>query len=451
MEKYLMLTEKYPEFIYDSYRIFECNGKIGFEFNFIQSNEIKFKPSWVLPFDYGKYAESENKAFIDYLVFHIGMVELISYWKACCSPTVRIKCGALDTKQILWWKKLYFNGLGEFFYRNGITADIDGFMNIICDYNGAVPQLSAVPRISGNLIAVGGGKDSVVSLEKLSYSFDENDCFIINAHGASLRTAKTAGYGDEKIISLTRKLDRRLIELNNEGYLNGHTPFSAIVAFSSYLTAFLAGKKYIVLSNESSANEVYVKDTTVNHQYSKSVEFENDFRDYAAKYLAFGCEYFSLLRCWNEWRIVKEFAKSEKYFDVFNSCNLGSKSNDWTWCCACSKCLYIYIMLSPFVSADRVKRIFGKNLLDDENMLEFLDGLVCDNFDKPFECIGTRAEINAALSMSVEQYGDKEKLPLLLRVYYEKYYKPCDYTYVDKFFDNSNNIPQEFLTRLMED
>lgn len=446
MEKYFMLREKYPEFCYEGYEVYNCGGEIGLKFHFSQSDEIKFSPEWVLPFDYGQYASSENKRFIDYLVFNLGMVELVSYWKACCSPVVRVKCGSLDSWQIGWWKKLYFNGLGEFFYRNGIKTDINGFMDIVCESKEVLPRLSVMPKTSGNLIAVGGGKDSVVTLEKLSDSFEDNHCFIINAHGASVRTANAAGYGENGIVGLTRRLDKRIIELNNAGYLNGHTPFSAIVAFSSYLTAFLMKKRYIVLSNESSANESYVKGTQVNHQYSKSVEFENDFREYTSKYLAFGCEYFSLLRCWNEWRIVKEFAGHEKYFDVFCSCNLGSKSNDWHWCCNCSKCLYIYIMLTPFLAKDRVEKIFGKNLLDSEDMLCYLDGLVCDNFDKPFECIGTRQEINAALCTAVEQYDDKTKLPLLLKEYYKKYYKPQDISAVDNFFDPCNNIPQDFLT-----
>ena len=67
-----------------------------------------------------------------------------------------------------------------------------------------------------------------------------------------------------------------MLQLNSEGYINGHTPFSAIVAFSSVLTAALNGQKYITLSNENSANESTVKDSKVNHQYSKSYEFELD-------------------------------------------------------------------------------------------------------------------------------------------------------------------------------
>jgi hypothetical protein len=66
--------------------------------------------------------------------------------------------------------------------------------------------------------------------------------------------------------------------------LNGHTPFNALLAFLTYLVAYLGNKKYIVLSNESSANESNVRGLKVNHQYSKSFEFENDFNEYTKKY-----------------------------------------------------------------------------------------------------------------------------------------------------------------------
>ena len=64
------------------------------------------------------------------LLFHLGMVELVSYWKATCSPEVIVKPHHLDEWQAGWWKKLYFNGLGEFFYINKIETDIGSYMQI---------------------------------------------------------------------------------------------------------------------------------------------------------------------------------------------------------------------------------------------------------------------------------------------------------------------------------
>ncbi len=100
----------------------------------------------------------------------------------------------------------------------------------------------------------------------------------------------------------------------------------------------MSGRKYIALSNESSANEVYVDGSEINHQYSKSTEFERDFREYCAE-SGEAPEYFSLLRPWSEWQIAREFVKYPQYFGVFQSCNLGSKTN--VWCGGCAKCLYV--------------------------------------------------------------------------------------------------------------
>lgn len=107
--------------------------------------------------------------------------------------------------------------------------------------------------------------------------------------------------------------------------MNGHTPFSAIVAFLSFYTAYLIGAEHIVLSNESSANEGNLSGASVNHQYSKSFAFEHDFQQYAHKNLMPDIHYFSLLRPFNELQIAKYFAALPQYHAVFRSCNAGSK------------------------------------------------------------------------------------------------------------------------------
>lgn len=64
------------------------------------------------------------------MLFSLGMVELISYWKCACPPRVVVECGGLDEADNAFWKRLYFNGLGEFFFRNGIEADYDTFLTL---------------------------------------------------------------------------------------------------------------------------------------------------------------------------------------------------------------------------------------------------------------------------------------------------------------------------------
>lgn len=438
------LRRKYPVFSYKSFDVEKYEGNIRVRYVFVQDDDIQFRPEWIFPFDYNEYL-TENKAFYDTAFFNLGMAELVSYWKACASGVISVECGSLDDWQTRWWRKLYFNGLGEFFYRNGIEVSEETFVHIRSAASD-LPPVRYRGSTEGFLIPVGGGKDSCVTMQLLSDMRTESRCFVVNALPAAVNTAKASGFSDDEIFICRRRLDRRIIELNEKGYLNGHTPFSAVVACSAFICAALSHRRYIVLSNESSANDSYVKGASVNHQYSKSFEFENDFRAYAGRCMPSDIEYFSLLRPLNEWNIVRRFVRYPEYFGIFRSCNLGSMENKW--CCRCSKCLFVYIMLSPFLPQAELERIFGANLLADPDMVKFLDGLVCENFDKPFECIGTREEINAALSAAVKKLG---RGYAVLDAYAEKYYDPdADYSCVENYYDSDNNVPDFLRSRVDE-
>ena len=120
---------------------------------------------------------------------------------------------------------------------------------------------------------------------------------------------------------MERQIDKELLELNKKGFLNGHTPFSSLLAFLTYAVAYLLDIRYIALSNESSANESNVAGEKINHQYSKSYEFEQDFKDYCIKYLDKNIEYFSFLRPLNEVQIAALFSQYKKHHRNFKSCN----------------------------------------------------------------------------------------------------------------------------------
>ena len=230
--------------------------------------------------------------------------------------------------------------------------------------------------------------------------------------------------------------------MNKKGYLNGHTPISSVIAFSAFAFATILGKEYVVLSNESSANEGNTGGD-VNHQYSKSTEFEQDFREYTSKYFGSNTQYFSLLRPWSEWQIAKEFVKYPQYNSVFRSCNVGSKTD--SWCGSCAKCLYVYIMMSAFLKDEDLVNIFGKDLYQDENLDTMLKSLVNPDYDKPFECVGTRDEVRLALKTAIDLR--KDSLPLLLKRNFEEIsaYNIIDH---DNFFDENNFVPSEFITLL---
>ena len=123
---YKELIGKYPEFIYHGYDITELDEKIKIVYNFETVGLTEFHPYWVFP----RNGIDIGDPVFEEFVFSLGMVELVSYWKAACPPNVHVECGYLSDEQKAWWKKLYYHGLGEFFYTNGVETDIDRFMKI---------------------------------------------------------------------------------------------------------------------------------------------------------------------------------------------------------------------------------------------------------------------------------------------------------------------------------
>ena len=435
------LRKDYPEFIYKNYEINELEDKIILEFKFEIKGLQEFNPR--IEIDKKDFEIKKlNTNIAKNMVFNIGMVEAISYFKATCSPNFIVECGFLNEEQIKWYEKLIYLGLGELRYVNNINISKEEFVKIIAKGNELKLEQDG-KRYDGILIPVGGGKDSNVTLDLLDEFKDKTNPIYIGKKQTPLECAITAGYDREKIVEINRVLDKNILNLNEKGFINGHTPFSAIVAFTTYFTAYILGKKYIALSNEDSANETNVKDDNINHQYSKTIEFENDFRNYAKKYLGTEIEYFSMLRPINELQIAMLFSRIEKYHKIFKSCTVGSKSDIWKWCNNCPKCLFVYIILSPFLYKEKLVNIFGEDLFENEGLLKTFIELCGYGEIKPFECVGTFSEVNFAITKTINNLKQDE-LPYLLK-YYKENFKLYDLN-EDKlhYFNEENNLPEEF-------
>lgn len=399
--KYDELRKECSTFFFDSQEVSLENGELSLRFHFRVDEEFRFTPTLKVPARDFYHWEELQEDQLQSLAFHIGMVELVSYWKIACPKKVVVRPYTLDDKQIHWWKHLYYNGLGEFFYLNGITCTESDFMQLESESERRLPKV-CMPLNEHVIIPVGGGKDSVVTLECLR---DEMPAIplIVNPRGATLNCVKTAGYAEEEYMVVNRTLDPLMLQLNARGYLNGHTPFSALLAFITLLLGFGSESRYIALSNESSANESTVPGTNINHQYSKSVEFERDFRTYVSEYINPDIQYFSFLRPLSELQIAYLFSKCESYHPVFRSCNAGSKTD--SWCGKCPKCLFTWIILSPFLSREQLTEFFGKDLMKDEALLPILEELNGTSAVKPFECVGTVEEVRACLDFMQDKAG----------------------------------------------
>ena len=441
-EKYNEFRNKYENFYYNSYKVYEDYDEIVLEFEYEVPGLVKYNPkSSILKKNF--IFKDINTDYVKNMVFNIGLVELISYWKATCSKNVYINCGNINNEQINWWKKLYFNGLSELFYRNNIKTDIDSFMNIIP--NSEIEEFNydnIDEEYNGYIVPIGGGKDSVVTLETLKIDKNNDYALIINPKPVTLECARLAGLSNDNIIEIKRTIDSNLIDLNSKGFINGHTPFSSMLAFYSYLTSYLLGKKYIALSNENSANESNIIGEKINHQYSKSFEFECDFEYYSNKYLKAPVNYFSFLRPLNELQIAKIFSRKEKYHSVFKSCNVGSKGKEWYWCNECAKCLFAFIILSPYLYKEKLVNIFKEDLFEKESLLQTFIELTGNALVKPFDCVGTFEEVNFAVSKTIENLGDIE-LPYLLKYYKDNYGLVDTSNDITKRYNEENNLTKE--------
>ena len=411
------LREQFKCFTFYQQEVKLENGVLSMTFHFSLDDRYYFHPTLTIPSRPFYHWETITRAQLETLAFHIGMVELVSYWKLACPNTIVVKPFDLKLCQKKWWRHLYYNGLGEFRYLNGIDCSETDFLKI---ESGTDLEMKGVelPLEEKTLIPVGGGKDSVVTLEMLRGEMPVIP-LIVNPRGATIECVKAAGKSMEDVAVVNRTLDPTMLRLNQEGFLNGHTPFSALLAFVSLLIGFGTGSKYIALSNESSANESTVPGTDINHQYSKSIEFERDFREYVALHLNEEIQYFSFLRPLSEMQIASFFSRCEAYHGVFKSCNAGSKTD--SWCGQCPKCLFTWIILSPFLSREQLIAIFGKDLMADTSLRPIFEELNGTAAVKPFECVGTVEEVRASME-AVE--GRRDAVDEILSRFNEENFLP---------------------------
>ena len=450
MQDNFATRNKYPEFIFESYKIDRDANGIHAHYVY-KLGEFTFEPTADVPIACIRN-EWINDDFLDELFFNFGIINAINYYKLSLAPKFTIKCGKLDSVQKDFFKKLFYNGLGELMYRNNALMDYASFMSIEAPEPAEKKQFYFDDNFHGNLITIGGGKDSIVSLEALKGMHDQNYCMQFNRNlypqnRAAIDEVHYAGYGLDRICNFNLEIDKQVLNLNQQGFYNGHVPFSGMLAFACTIMAYLNNLQYVVVSNEASANEGNIAGTTINHQYSKSYEFEKDFETYQQAYLCNKIHYFSLLRCMNEFQIVQKFTKFPGYLNIFRSCNVGTKTN--SWCANCAKCLYVYIMLLPFVGRERLMGIFGRDLLDDESLFQIFHGLINPDTTKPFECVGTRDEINYSIMLAIQnetQAGNP--LPKLLE-WYRTNYKPTIQSDVVNYYNAEHNIPEPYLRALM--
>jgi UDP-N-acetyl-alpha-D-muramoyl-L-alanyl-L-glutamate epimerase len=412
------LRRKHPRFLYQGYDLERAGGSLRIRFRLKLEPDLLFTPEIAIEsIDRSRIDELDPET-VERLAFHLGMVEMLSYWKAACPREVVIEAGALEEAQIQWWRELWLRGMGEFFYVNQIDFSSADYFKISAP--APRPRAPMAPgtrrQARRSLVMVSGGKDSALTLHHLRNAGEDFDCLMLNPLPAAFAVAAIGGC--TRPIVVRRTLDPLLLELNRQGYLNGHTPFSALLAILGLSCAALFDYDRVVVSNERSADEGNVRflDTEINHQYSKTFAFETTMRRYAGAYLAPGVDYFSILRPLFEIQVCRLFARSGEYFNAFRSCNRAR--SEGAWCGRCAKCLSVFISLSPFLALEVMRRIFGRDLFEQEDALPLIRSLLGTEGPKPFECVGTRQETVAGLYLSIQRRRARGEAvtPLMARV-----------------------------------
>lgn len=411
------LRQKHPRFYYHSYSVTHTDKSLIFGFDLEIEPHIHFSPKVIIENVDCQKINIIGQEVLNNIAFHLGLMEIPSYWKAACSPEIVIRAGTLDEFQILWWQDLLYKGLGEFFYKNNIDFTVSNFVNYKINGDPCSRIAPYKGRLNNKrlLLPIGGGKDSAVSRELLKKANKEIVCWLLNPTSSILEHIKANQ--DERPITVVRNIDKTLLKMNENGYLNGHTPFSAYLAFASAACAILFGHRDIALSNERSSNEgnVSFKGIEINHQYSKSFDFEKRFRDYSIRYLADEINYFSLLRPLYELQIARLFSGFTHLFPFFSSCNKKQEGN--RWCHKCPKCLFVFTILYPFVEDNTLTtEIFSKNLFNDNGLIQTAFDLLGIGETKPFECVGSREETTVAFYLCIKKLkNSKKSLPVVLQ------------------------------------
>ena len=329
--------------------------------------------------------EPARAAAVERALRLLHLVAGVSYYKAAVPGEIRIDSYTIDADTAALLEQVYLNGLGEFAYRNGL--DLRGRIRFPFDPALATAAAPALGLGERALVAIGGGKDSLVSIEALRAMGVEQAVTWIGNSQLIRTCAERTGLAT---LNIGRALAPQLFEINRQGAYNGHIPVTAVNSAILVLAALLTGAGQVVFSNERSASygSLIPGAGEVNHQWSKGWAFERMFGEQVERAVAADLRYYSLLRPLSELAVARQFAKSHHYDEHFSSCNrnfhiLGEKPAQ-RWCGLCPKCHFVFLALAPFMSKARLVRIFGRNLLDEDAQAAGFDALLEYQDHKPF-------------------------------------------------------------------
>jgi hypothetical protein len=322
----------------------------------------------------------------------------LSYYKAGAARRIDVGSVPLGRKGRQLLLAAVHDGLGEFSFRNDLPLD-----DVVVE--GGVEVAPHSPRLDPNrvLTPFGGGIDSVVTSTQLRPALDQALFVVSPASGRFAPLEATAAVTGLPIVRATRLLDPQITG-GDDSFFNGHVPVTAMVTLLAVVAAIASGRGGVAMSNEYSASAPNLewRGRDINHQWSKSWDAEVLIGDAVEERVGDGFTVASFLRDRSELWVAKVFSEEPGFHHFFRSCNRAftqsSEQRAAEWCGECDKCVFINLILAPFLPRPTLRQIFKHEPLSDPRRAEQLRSLVgLGPEHKPFECVGDPDESAAAL------------------------------------------------------
>ncbi len=333
----------------------------------------------------------------------------VSYYKTFL-PLILTHPYQMDEGEAAFWNDVWRNGLGEFLYTNKLSPD--KLAEFTAQNGTSDPDDGEVDRPHhAALLGIGGGKDSIVGGEALKKLGAHVEGFVMatgEQEGQARAVADTMGV---HLHVVERALDRNLLELQElPGAYKGHVPISLIFGLVGAALATALDAAYVVVGNEASASipRIHWEHGAVNHQWSKSLEFEKGLQDFIHERIAVGATYFSAVRPLTSVAIAKLFARYPQYLEVFTSDNSvfridPSRRPNARWSLDSPKSLSSFILLAPWLSEADALRAFGRDFLNEAELKKLFWELIGVEGEQPLDCVGTVDELVLSLNLACQQ------------------------------------------------
>lgn len=382
---------------------------------------------------------------IQQILIAIGVTLIPSFFKITDFECVRIRAATLDSVSREFFEKFLLKGLGEFRYLQGL----DPLRKVRIEVEEDNGQLEPYEKLYSDKLVMlnGGGKDTIVAVEILKKTEQNYVWLTVNPNGVTEKVVEISKNSDAyNILFIPDKKMKNAIR-----YPWGHVPFSAICSSLGTLFAMAIDARYVASGNESSANfgNVIYKGHEINHQYSKSFEFENGFFEFVRRRVAKNINVFSILRPFDDLQLAMFFSDMKDYHLHFISCNKGISRGKW--CNDCPKCAFTSMALYPFIGSVGVQRIFGEDILKKTSICNHIENLVSDGI-KPWECVGTLEESKLALSLIIDRFPEflfdgsdrKEKFKRIISGYDKEFF----YKKIIETINPEHIIPNKLVCKI---